>query len=98
MFTANNKIMYKKISNPIVNELIESVSSVTNKPLDVRVSILKTGTSIKFNNLNLYGTKKLSVKRSMARKGFKLVKQDYSSGKSSTRRNSVRGIRFVYQR
>jgi hypothetical protein len=90
--------MYKKIQNPIVNELIESISNVTNKTLDVRVSVLKKGTSVKFNNLQLYGTKILSVKRSMARKGFKLVKQDYTSGRSNTRRNSVKGIRFVYQR
>jgi hypothetical protein len=90
--------MNKKIQNPIVNELMKSFSNVTNKTLDVRINELKKGTSVKFNNLQLYGTKILSVKRSMARKGFKLVKQDYVSGKSSTRHNSVKGIRFIYER
>jgi len=90
--------MYKRKFSSTTLELIESISKVTNKELDVRESNLKTGTSVKFANLQLYGKKILSIKRSMARKGFKLIKQDYCSGKSTNRHNSVRGIRFIYQK
>lgn len=73
-------------SNPVAVALTESVSNVTNKKLRLIISQVKGGTSVKFNDLRMYGKNVLSVKRSMARKGFKMVKQDYS-----------KGIRFVYE-
>ena len=73
-------------TNPVVVALTESVSNVTNKELNLKINQVKGGTSVKFNDLRMYGKNVLSVKRSMARKGFKMVKQDYS-----------KGIRFVYE-
>jgi hypothetical protein len=81
-------------TNPVAVALTQSVSNVTNKELNLKINQVKGGTSIKFNDLRMYGKNVLSVKRSMARKGFKLVKQDShleSNGKNR------KGIRFVYE-
>jgi hypothetical protein len=84
-------------SNPVVIALIESMSkNVTKKELSLKISQVKEGTSVKFNDLRLYGKNVISVKRSMARKGFKMVKQDYSTG-TADMRSSRKGIRFVYE-
>ena len=80
--------------NPVAVALTESMLNVTNKELNLKINQVKGGTSIKFNDLRLYGKNVLSVKRSMARKGFKLIKQDShleSNGKNR------KGIRFVYE-
>jgi hypothetical protein len=82
--------------NPVVVALTESMSNVTNKELSIVISQVQGGTSIKFNDLRMYGKNVLSIKRSMARKGFKMVKQDYSTGISNMR-PSRKGIRFVYE-
>jgi hypothetical protein len=83
-------------SNPVVVALTESVSNVTKKKLKIVINQVQGGTSVKFYNLRMYGKSVLSIKRSMARKGFKMVKQDYSTGKSYSR-PCVKGIRFVYE-
>jgi hypothetical protein len=83
-------------TNPVVIALTESMLNVTNKELNFKISQVKEGTSVKFNDLRLYGKNVISVKRSMARKGFKMVKQDYSTG-TSDMRSSRKGIRFVYE-
>ena len=88
----------RKIHSTTAQALKDSVSKVVdhNEFGSIRITQSTKGTSVKFHNLDLTNNQVKSVKRSMASKGYRLVKHEYQIPTRGNKRTTARGEHFIY--